>query len=57
VCVAVGGATLGTCLEDCYDGDSLCRLGEGYTCECVFDIGSGYQFACVAPSVSVPVCF
>lgn len=55
-CVSVGGS-LGTCVKDCLLRDDLCRLAEGYTCECAEDVEGAWQFVCLAPGVSARWCY
>ncbi|NOY89989.1 MAG: hypothetical protein GXP55_02180, partial [Deltaproteobacteria bacterium] len=47
-CVDQAGAPV--CLRSCWDGDSVCRLAEGYVCDVVTDRSGGEQFACVPPA-------
>jgi hypothetical protein len=55
-CIQAGGV-LGTCVEDCLASDDLCRLAEGYLCDCAVDLEGSWQFVCLAPGVSAPACY
>jgi hypothetical protein len=55
-CISLGGS-LGTCVEDCLASDDLCRLAEGYSCECAEDLEGAWQFVCLAPGATAPWCY
>ncbi len=44
-CVAVDGVNV--CALDCWAGDTVCRLSEGYACNELDDVGGAAQYVCV----------
>jgi hypothetical protein len=53
-CVDVDGR--GVCMKDCLRGDSACRAGEGYRCQCARDRARALQWICIPPGAAVTRC-
>jgi hypothetical protein len=54
-CVGAGSDIV--CAKDCLWGDDLCRLSEGYHCDCVTDADGTRQWVCLAPGVYSDPCY